>query len=598
MWPALPNPHALAMLLVTVTALYLFSRENYRLEVTSVGLLSLLAVGFSLFPFGGLEPVGLFYGLGHEALVSVCALLVLGQGIVVTGALEPVGRLLGRAWATTPFLSLLATLVVAAVLSAFVNNTPVVVLLLPILIGACLRANASPTRVLMPMGFATLVGGMATTIGTSTNLLVVAVAHDMGLERFGMFDFAVPAAIAGGVAMLYLWLVAPRMLAARRIALTNTSTRLFDARLTLSEASPVVGRTVLEATEFVDDDMEIVRIRRGNDSVFATPHEVLRVGDRLRIRDTSTRLLAFAQALKATLESRSSAGNEVGDGLTLAEVAVVGGSTLDGANLKSSPFLRDYELTVLALHRHGHDIWSPYLEIQDVVLRQGDVMLVRGPRNQIRRLKRDPEFLVLDATMELPRTRKARLALGIVTAVIALAATGVMHIAVSAVFGALLMLMTRCMSVSAATRAISPAVFFVVAASLALGKALVETGATDYLTELFLFATGTASPVVIVGALMALLALLTNVVSNNAAAVIGTPIAIGIADGLGLPPEPFVLAVLFGANMSFATPMAYKTNLLVMSAGGYRFNEFVRVGTPLTLLMLVVLTLVLARMYL
>ena len=598
MWPDLPNLHALVMLLVTVAALYLFSRENYRLEVTSIGLLSLLAVGFSLFPFEGLEPVGLFYGLGHEALISVCALLVLGQGIVVTGALEPVGRVLGRAWARTPFLSLLATLVVGAVLSAFVNNTPVVVLLLPILISACLRANASPTRVLMPMGFATLVGGMATTIGTSTNLLVVAVASDMGLERFGMFDFAVPAAIAGGVAMVYLWLIAPRMLPERRISLADASTRLFDARLTLSEASTVVGKTLGEAIELIDEDMEVIRIRRGNSSVFPRPHEVLRVGDRLRIRDTSTRLLAFAQAMKATMERRDSAGNELQDGLTVAEAAVVGGSRLDGTNLKSSSFLPEYELTVLALHRSGHDIWSPHEEIRDVTLRQGDVILVRGPRNQIRRLKRNPEFLVLDATMELPRTRKAKLALGILITVIALAATGVMHIAVSAVFGALLMLTTRCMSVSAATRAISPAVFFVVAASLALGKALVETGATNYLTELFLFATDGASPVVIIAALMTLLAVLTNVVSNNAAAVIGTPIAIGIAAGLGLPPEPFVLAVLFGANMSFATPMAYKTNLLVMSAGGYRFSEFVRVGTPLTLLMLVVLTLLLSSMYL
>ena len=598
MWPDLPNLHALVMLLVTVAALYLFSRENYRLEVTSIGLLSLLAVGFSLFPFEGLEPVGLFYGLGHEALISVCALLVLGQGIVVTGALEPVGRVLGRAWARTPFLSLLATLVVGAVLSAFVNNTPVVVLLLPILISACLRANASPTRVLMPMGFATLVGGMATTIGTSTNLLVVAVASDMGLERFGMFDFAVPATIAGGVAMLYLWLIAPRMLSERRISLADASTRLFDARLTLSEASTVVGKTLGEAIELIDEDMEVIRIRRGNSSVFPRPHEVLRVGDRLRVRDTSTRLLAFAQAMKATMERRDSAGNELQDGLTVAEAAVVGGSRLDGTNLKSSSFLPEYELTVLALHRSGHDIWSPHEEIRDVTLRQGDVILVQGPRNQIRRLKRNPEFLVLDATMELPRTRKAKLALGILIAVIALAATGVMHIAVSAVFGAPLMLTTRCMSVSAATRAISPAVFFVVAASLALGKALVETGATNYLTELFLFATDGASPVVIIAALMTLLAVLTNVVSNNAAAVIGTPIAIGIAAGLDLPPEPFVLAVLFGANMSFATPMAYKTNLLVMSAGGYRFSEFVRVGTPLTLLMLVVLTLLLSSMYL
>lgn len=597
MFPTVPNAHALALLLLTVAALYMFSRDRYRLELTSLGLLVLLAVGFSLFPFEGVEPPDLFFGLGHEALIAVCALMVVGQGIVVTGALEPVGRVLGRSWARAPFLSLLATLLIGAVLSAFVNNTPIVVLLLPILIGVCLRARAPATRVLMPMGFATLVGGMATTIGTSTNLLVVAVAADLGLERFGMFDFAVPAAAAGGVAIAYLWLVAPRMLPDRAIELEHTSARLFEARIGLTEASTVVGMTIAEAVELVGGDMHVVRIRRGDRSVPPDAHEVLRAGDRLRVRDTSANLTAFAQAMKATLQRRDSAGGIPHDELALAEVAVVWGSALDRANLRSSSFLRDYHLDVLALHRRGRDIWSPHEEIHDVVLAQGDVMLVQGPPAEVRRLKRNPEFLVLDATTELPRTRKARLALAIMVGVIVLAATGVLHISVSATLGALVMLLTRCLRIGAAIRAINPAVFFVVAASLALGHALVATGATDYVTDLFLFFTAGASPTVVLGALMMLLAVLTNVVSNNAAAVIGTPIAIGIAARLGLPPEPFVLAVLFGANMSFATPMAYKTNLLVMSAGGYRFSEFVRVGTPLTLIMWGVLTVLLAGMY-
>ena len=450
----------------------------------------------------------------------------------------------------------------------------------------------------MPMGFATLVGGMATTIGTSTNLLVLAVAHEQGLERFGMFDFAVPASIAGGIAILYLWLVAPRMLPARPIELEDVSIRRFDARIGLDESSPAVGLTVADAVKLAGGEMRVVRIRRDDHSVYARPDVVLKAGDRLRVRDTSANLTDFAQALKGSLERRDSDRGTRHDQLTLAEVAVVWGSALDGTNLKSSSFLRDYGLDVLALHRRGRDIWSPHEEIHDVTLEQGDVMLVRGPPNEVRRLKRNPEFLVLDATTELPRTHKARLALGITVGVIALAATGVMHIAVSATLGALAMLLTRCMPIGAAFRAISPSVVFVVVASLALGRAMLATGATDYVTGVFLFLTAGAPAVVVLGALMLLLAVLTNVVSNNAAAVIGTPIAIGVASGLGQPPEPFVLAVLFGANMSFATPMAYKTNLLVMSAGGYRFAEFVKVGTPLTVLMWIVLTAVLAELYL
>ena len=596
-FPALPNAHAAAVLLLTVAALYLFSRDKYRLELTSIGLIALLAVGLSLFPHPGIEPQNLFFGLGHEALIAVCALMVVGQGLVVTGALEPVGRLLGRWWARAPFLSLLATLVIGAVPSAFVNNTPIVVLLLPIMMGACLRADAPATRALMPMGFATLVGGMATTIGTSTNLLVVAVAVDQGLERFGMFDFALPAVIAGGVGIAYLWLVAPRLLPARTIELAAASPRLFHALIGLGASSTAVGMTVAQAVELVGGEMRITRIRRGERAIPAAAEEVLRAGDRLRVRDTSANLTAFAQTMKATLQRRDSATGTPPDEQALAEVAVVWGSALDRANLRSSPFLDDHGLEVVALHRRGRDIWPLHQEIQDVVLAQGDVLLVKGPPQGIRRLKRNPDFLVLDATLELPRTRKAPLALGIMVGLLVLAATGILHIAVSATLGALLMLTTGCLRIGTAIRAISPAVFFLVAASLALGEALVATGATDYVTELFLFFTAGASPTMVLGALMMLLAVLTNVVSNNAAAVIGTPIGIGIAHGLGLPPEPFVLAVLFGANMSFITPMAYKTNLLVMGAGGYRFSDFVRVGTPLTLLMWAVLTMLLAAMY-
>jgi di/tricarboxylate transporter len=183
-------------------------------------------------------------------------------------------------------------------------------------------------------------------------------------------------------------------------------------------------------------------------------------------------------------------------------------------------------------------------------------------------------------------------------AVVTLSALGIMPIAVSATAGAVLLVLTRCLSTGSAIRAISPAVFFVVAASLALGQALIATGATDFITHVFLSATAGASATVVLSSLMLLLALLTNVVSNNAAAVIGTPIAIGIANQLGAPPEPFVLAVLFGANMSYATPMAYKTNLLVMSAGGYAFSDFLKVGVPLTLLMWLTLTWVLSALYL
>jgi di/tricarboxylate transporter len=596
-----PGPHAIAVMVLTVIALVLFTRDRLPLELTSLGLLAVLLVGFALFPYPGLGPTDLLSGFGHEALIAVCALMVVGQGLVHTGALEPVGRFLSNHWSKAPFLSFLATLLVAAVLSAFVNNTPIVVLLLPILISVCIRTGTSASGVLMPMAFATIVGGMATTIGTSTNLLVVSVADDLGLTRFGMFDFVLPASVAGGVAMLYLWLIAPHLLPKVQIALENPSPRLFEARLQLEPSSPAVGKNLADVKSLVGENMQVTRIRRGDNYIMPLPDVVLKAGDRLRIRDTPQRLKSFEEALKGKLYSDDQPVDDEhplrAENQMLAELAVVEGSSVDRTNLRFARFLDRYQLAVLALHRAGRDIWQPREEIHDVILRRGDVLLVQGSRDQIDAIKESTEFLVLDASVTLPTTSKAPIALLTLAVVVVLAASGIMPIAVSAVAGAVVLVTTRTLNLASALRAISPSVFFVVVASLALGAALIATGATAYVTQLFLDLTRGAGPTVVLSALMLLLAILTNVVSNNAVAVIGTPIAVSIAAQLGLPAEPFVLAVLFGANMSYATPMAYQTNLLVMSAAKYRFKDFLRVGIPLTLLMWITLTWVLSTLY-
>lgn len=601
-FPAAPDAHAIAALLLTVLVLFLFTRERIPLELTSVGLLAVLCLGFTLMPYPGLEVSAFFAGFGHEALIAVCALMVIGQGLVVTGALEPVGRFLAAYWGKAPFLLLGLTLIIGMALSAFVNNTPVVVLLLPILVSVCLRTNSSPSKVLMPMGFATLVGGMGTTIGTSTNLLVVAVAADLGLAPMAMFDFIGPAAIAASVAIVYLWFIAPRMLPDREVQLIDPSPRLFEARLQLDDDSPMIGKTLAEAVTATSGDMKVTRVRRGETFVMPLPDVVLKAGDRLRVRDTPAKLKRYEAALKATLyadqKQKVDAEHPLrAENQTLAELAIVQGSAMERTNLRIAQFLDRYQLVVLALHRAGKDIWRTNEDIHDVILMPGDVLLVQGPADQIINVKSDDSFLLLDANMEVPRTNLAPVALAITAAVVVVAALGIMPIAISALTGCALLLITRCMDMQAAIRAISPSVFFIVVASLALGKALIETGATTYATEVFLYWMADAAPWVVISALMMLLAVLTNVVSNNAAAVIGTPIGVTIAQQLGLPPEPFVLAVLFGANMSFATPMAYQTNLLVMSAGNYTFSDFLRVGVPLTLLMWATLTWVLSAMY-
>jgi di/tricarboxylate transporter len=453
----------------------------------------------------------------------------------------------------------------------------------------------------MPMGLSTLVGGMATTIGTSTNLLVVSVAADLGLRRFDMFDFFLPAAIAGSLGILYLWLLAPRMLPEREATLTDTSPRLFSAQLNITEDSPAAGSTLADLREKTAGEMKIQRISRGGSSLQPLPDVVLQAGDQLILEDTPAQLKEYEQVTGAMLYSGDSAVDdehplEAGD-QQLAEIVVVQGSPLINRSLDASHFIDRYQLAVLALHQAGSRIHTVQRDIGRQRLQVGDILLVQGAREQIASIKREGDLLVLDATADLPTTRKAPVALLIMALVVGSAALGLLPIAISATAGALLMLLLGGLAWRDVGNALSTSVIMLVVASLALGTALTRTGATDWLAGLYLTATAGLAPAVILSGLMLLMALLTNIVSNNAAAVIGTSVAISIAKGLGLPPEAFVLAVLFGANMSYATPMAYKTNLLVMNAGGYRFGDFVRIGLPLTLIMWLALSALLPYLY-
>jgi len=603
--PPLPELHALAVLALTVVALFLFTRERIPLETSSLVVLVLLTIGFEWFPYqdetGPLHTIDFFSGFGHEALVAVCGLMIVGHGLVRTGALEPVGRLLARIWSLSPQLTLLLTLVLAGLLSAFVNNTPIVVLLLPILVSVSLRAGTSASGILMPMGLATLVGGMATTIGTSTNLLVVSVAADLGLRRFGMFDFFVPAMAAGSLGVLYLWLVAPRLLPARQTALTDTSPRIFSAQLNIPEESYADGRTLSELLEKTGSGMKVLRIQRGESVLLPLPDVTIRAGDQLVLEDTPAQLKEYEQVLGAQLFSGESVVDEEhpleAKDQQLAEIVVVQGSPLVNRTLNASRFVDRYQLATLALAQAGRKVHTLSKDIGDVRLQVGDLLLVQGAREQLSQIKRSGELLVLDATADVPSTEKAPLALLIMGLVIGSAALGLLPIAVSAVVGVLLMLLFSVLAWRDIGNALSSSVIMIVVVSLALGMAMTRTGATAWLADLYLAVTAGMAPNQVLSGLILLMALLTNIVSNNAAAVIGTPVAMSIAGSLGLPAEAFVLAVLFGANMSYATPMAYKTNLLVMNAGGYTFGDFVRIGLPLTLLMWLALSWLLPRLY-
>ncbi|MGI9319530.1 MAG: SLC13 family permease [bacterium] len=594
--------HTYFSLGITGIALFLFSRRDIPLATSSLLILVSLTLAFAVFPHPNVEPVDFYSGFGHQALITIICLMIMGQGLVRTAALEPLGRVLARVWRSFPYPAMLLTLVCGALLSAFVNNTPIVVLLLPLLISVSMRANVNSSRILMPMGFATLLGGMCTTIGTSTNLLIVNVAADLGLPKIGIFDFVVPAMAAGLLGILYLWIIAPMILPDRQPVLIDTSPRVFAAQLLIPADSSFVERPLFELINKTDGRMEVSQIQRASGGfVMPLPDSTIRANDRLIVSDTPERLKEYEELLDGTLYSENVPIDEdnplSADDQQLAEIIVTPGSGLQRKTLHELRFLHLFSASVLAIHRAGKKIESVRKELNDIPLRSGDVLLVQGSRDHFEQVKADGRFLLLDAKMDLPLSNRAVLAILILVTVVALAALDILPISISALTGVLMMLLTRCLNWRDVGRAVNEHVVLIIVVSLALAAALEKTQGAEFLAQSFLSVTRDWSPQWVIAGLLLMMGILTNVVSNNAAAVIGTPIAVSIALDLGQPIEPFVLAVLFGSNLSFVTPMAYQTNLLVMNAGGYHFSDFVRVGLPLAVLIWGLMTWLLPVLY-
>ena len=441
-----PEFHAYAVMALVLLALLLFASERIPLATSSLLILVLLTLLFEIFPYhsnaGQVRASDLFLGFGHQALVAVCALMIAGQALVRTGALEPIGRQLARWWNVFPMATFLMTLVIAAILSAFINNTPVVILLLPILISVSLKTSTPASDLLMPLGLATSVGGMATSIGTSTNLLVVAVAADLGLRELGMFDFVFPAMLAGSIGILYLWFVAPKLLPAREARLPTTSPRMFTAQLRIHDDSVANQKQLSEIIELAGGNLEVVHILRGekDNRLVAIPDMVLRSGDRIMVKSTPDRLKELETVLGASLFSGDERVDDehplVDATQQIAEVVVVPGSTLDGRTLANVRFRERYQLMVLALFRTNKWVNKQGTEhTEETRLHSGDVLLVQGAISNINRLKSSRNLLVLDAKSALPISSRAPLAMLIMLGVILMAAFGLLPIAVSALCG-------------------------------------------------------------------------------------------------------------------------------------------------------------------
>jgi di/tricarboxylate transporter len=602
----MPDYHVIVLLAVTLATFYLYTRSWIRMELVSLVLLLSLLLLFHFFPYDGvgehLSDTDIFEAFGHPALVAICSLMILARGLTMTGAMEPVVRVLTRVWRWNRALGLLLTLILAAAASGFVNDTPVLVLMLPMLLGVARRSGHDVGRALMPVNFAVLAGGTLTSIGTSTNLLVLSIAVDLGMRPMGLFDFTQIAAASLVVALPYLWLVAPRLLP-ERSAKIQAAERVYAARILVpAEGDVLRDRTLARAGRRLGRPLPVTSIQRGEADIRITEDTVLQAGDALLLNDTVQGLTEIASLFKVNLYDRSGMSDFVEPDaakvdIQLAEVVIGGESKLVDRTLGGARFAEQHNVIVVGISRGAEDLLRNESGLGSVRLAAGDVLLVQAPQQRIEALKTVPGLLVVGGDMPLTRSPQAPWALAIMVAVIAAAALKWLPIHLAAFIGVVAMLLTRCVRLDGLGRALSLQVVLLVVSSIALGRALVATGAADWIASGVSFLARDIDPGWQLAMFMAFSALLTNFVSNSAAAAVGTPVAVAAAVGMGQPLEPYVLAVMFGANLSYATPMAYQTNLLVMSAGGYRFADFVRVGLPLVLLMTGVLSWMLVRSY-
>jgi di/tricarboxylate transporter len=598
-------------------ALALYALERAPMEVISIGVVCSLLIMFHLFPVtdvsgaNRLDAARLLQGFANPALVTVLALLVMGQGMVRAGVLDVVARGVLKLGGGRQWRSIGLALIVATAVSAFLNNIPVVIIFIPIVQALANRFGSSPSKLMIPLSYAAVLGGMTTLVGSSTNLLVNSAMIELKVAPFGFFDFSIPGVVMALGGFVYVFVIAPRLLPDRASltdSLLDGSGKQFIAQLTVAVQSPLVGKGAPGGLFASLPDMTVRMVQRGEEAVLP-PFEgfTARPGDVLVVaatRKALTEALARdADLLHPDLQAQGRAARPEGktrgrteansrwdeNSQVVAEVMVAPASRLQGQTLRRVGFNHQTHCVVLGIQRRSRMIRT---RMTDIRLEAGDVLLVQGASADVNALKVNRDVVLMEwSAEELPALTHARPAAVIFVVAIGLAAAGLVPLVVATLSGAVAMVAMGVMTVGQATRAVDARIVATIGAALALGVALQETGGARYIAQGMVGLLQGAGPAVVLSVFFLVVAGLSNVISTKTAAVLFTPIAIDIAHAIGVSPQAFAVAVVFAANCSFASPLGYQTNLLVLGPGHYRFLDFARAGIPLVVLLWIVFTL-------
>jgi len=573
---------------ILAAALIIFALEIFPIDFVAF---SIMAVILLLGPALDVSPAEAISGFSNPATITVLAMFILSGAISRTGVINVLARRMIRFAGDNELWQLITIMLVVGPISAFVNNTAAVAILIPSVITMAREHHRAPSKLLIPLSYFSQLAGVITLIGTSTNVLASALAEQEGLGGFGMFEFAPIGLLIFLTGTGYMLLIGHKLLPARRTDEEISDTyqvKDFMTELVVMEDSPLVGNTLADVQLRTDFDVHVFEILR-NGSKLGHPlaNNILETGDILVTRANTKQLLELqnVEGLAIAPELRFGPNLLDTEKRGLMEVVIGPNCEIIGGTLASTNFHRHYYSTVIAIRKHGAVIRD---RLGQVPLNFGDTLLLRGAAFALEQLKQEPGFIVTEEVkLEAFRTEKAPLVLAIIAGVVILAALG-LPILVTAIVGCVLMVITGCLQVNELHESIRWDVIFLLAGVIPLGLALERTGGAQYLADLAGASADILPPVGVLAIFYTISMLLTGLISNNAAVVVMVPVGIATAQTLGLSPRVFILAIMFAASTSFFTPVGYQTNTMVYGPGGYKFMDFVRVGVPLNILLIII----------
>ncbi len=574
---------------VAVCAVILFATEKFSVDVVAIVIMATLIASGIVTPEEGIS------GFSNKATVTVAAMFVLSAGLFKTGAVSFLGTLTTRIFKKNYWLGLISVMVFVGFFSAFINNTPVVAIFIPILLGVAKKLKSSTSKLLMPMSFASMFGGICTLIGTSTNILVNSIAEKEGQPAFSMFEIAPLGLVMFAIGTAYMLTIGIRLIPDRRAEgdlLESFKLREYITEVVLLEDCSSVDVPIKDAPLVKDIAINIIEIQRGETTIsLPAATEVLRAGDVLRVRCDLEKFKKIQRREGVLFKPQYRWQDEdiAGGETKLVEAVIAPNSEFAGKTLRDLKFREAFGATVLALRHRGVLMRD---RLSETKLDAGDALLLEVRLRRFPQLKQSPAFVIIsEVEQEQYRKRMIIPALLIVSGVIVTASSGMLDIVASAIIGSILLILIGCIKMEEAYKAIEWRIIFLLAGVLALEAAMTNSKAGELVSSQIIATVGVWGPIAMVSAFYLMTFILTEMMSNTATAALLTPVAIATANSLGVNPRPFLVAVMFAASASFMTPVGYQTNTLIYGPGQYRFADFLKVGTPLNILFWITATL-------